>query len=567
MRAITILAVLFLLANPLLATEEALIGHISFVENSVTVVRNDQTENPVTVNLPIVPGDTIYTFSNSRCELQFANGTVIRLDKNTRLGVTTVLAAALTSSWKVTTLKLMQGQVYTLPQAYHREMFQIITPNAAVNLKSRTAATIQVGVDHVTTLFADWGKFEVLYGAVDKSPKRVIIRSGPATVIGTDHSLVTSNEKKSLEFAAWNEYLNRHFKELHFGASKVPVNLAKFGNQALVHWAEKWSSLAGEWIYDDIFGYVWKPADESFAQAVRPFFHADYVRVNGQLFLVPQQAWGWVPAHLGTWVWLKQGWTWIPGDWFHSGIVDFQSGYTFPTLDYYFWFAYGNYDLYQLCREKGLDAWQAAFRNTFGSERKRPALKDLPRELQGIIRQVNASPLAATADRLDLNRTKSPIDAGKLPPAKPLPAVSQPAPKAPLAEPHSLPAATLMSDTQVRHGLRSAGKLNAVLGGGRGNPRLDWNPDSRWAAENGLTIIYSSAKNAVCCPELNIFSKRTVLANRIALQEYAQGERNGTAQITHSAGSKTQVIHSGNATAGGRNAGVQETGRTISPEK
>ena len=66
------------------------------------------------------------------------------------------------------------------------------------------------------------------------------------------------------------------------------------------------------------------PPTSSFAFAERPFFHADFVRINGELFLVPQQQWGWVPAHMGTWVWMKRGWTWIPGNWFHSGVVDYM---------------------------------------------------------------------------------------------------------------------------------------------------------------------------------------------------------------------------------------------------
>ncbi len=153
-------------------------------------------------------------------------------------------------------------------------------------------------------------------------------------------------EKRDIEFMAWNEYVDRHFKELHYGISKVPANLTKFKNQALLYWAEKWSSRFGEWIYDELFGYVWRPADERFAFSQRPFFHASFARVNGELFLIPQEPWGWVPAHMGTWVWLKRGWTWIPGDWFHNGIVDFNDTYMFPTLGYY-------WSLYQVASPPG----------------------------------------------------------------------------------------------------------------------------------------------------------------------------------------------------------------------
>jgi len=313
-RFLIFLVAALVLALPVQAAEiESNYGPISFIENQATITRLDQAEHKAVVNLPLVPGDTIVTGTDGRCELQFDNGTVIRLDKNSRLRITTVQAPTLTSRWKVTTLHLLQGQLYALPQTYGMEMFQIITPNAAVKLKSRTAATIGFDTSLSTTLFSDAGKFEVLYGADSKALKTVKVKSGQSYAIDVANSLAVSSEKRNLEFVAWNEYVDRHFKELHFGISKVPPKL-KLGNNALVYWAEKWSSLFGEWIYDEIFGYVWKPADEQFTYLQRPFYNAEYVQVNGKLFLVPQEQWGWVPAHMGTWVWLNRGWTWIPGN-------------------------------------------------------------------------------------------------------------------------------------------------------------------------------------------------------------------------------------------------------------
>src|SRR5512137_1421550 len=139
------LAALLALMVPAAASEEKepTYGHVSFVEDQATVTRSDQAEDRVVVNLPLVPGDTIATGDNGRCELQFDNGTVVRLDKNTSLRITTLQAPALTSRWKITTLDLLQGQLYALPQTYNQEIFQIITPNAAVKLASRTAATVR----------------------------------------------------------------------------------------------------------------------------------------------------------------------------------------------------------------------------------------------------------------------------------------------------------------------------------------------------------------------------------------------------------------------------------------
>ncbi len=123
------LALIFLLAVPLAAAEGSIYGHISFIDNGAMVLRADGAESQGVVNMPLAPGDTVITPAGGRCELQFDNGTVVRLDKDSRLRLATVLAPSLTSNWEITTLELEKGQLYALPQSYEREMFQVVTPN------------------------------------------------------------------------------------------------------------------------------------------------------------------------------------------------------------------------------------------------------------------------------------------------------------------------------------------------------------------------------------------------------------------------------------------------------
>jgi hypothetical protein len=499
-------AVLAFILPAVAAESESIYGHVSFVEDQATIIRLDGAADKAVLNLPLVPGDTVVTGSNGRCELQFDNGTVIRLDKNTSLRITTVQAPTLSSSSKVTTLHLLQGQLYTLPQTYNREMFQIITPNAAVKLESRTAATIRFNADLSTSLFSDAGKFAVLYGADSKSLNKLKVKSGQAYIIHADNTMAPISERRNLEFVAWNEYVDRHFKDLHFGLSKVPPKL-KFGNSALQYWAEKWSSRFGEWVYDELFGYVWKPAAEQFANSARPFFYAEYVRINGQLFLVPQESWGWVPAHMGTWVWQSRGWTWIPGDWFHSGVVDFFGIRTFPTWDYYFLMACGD-DIFM---HSGIQGWRFDYLSRYYREvweqireswinraDAEPKLGILPDKLADIMKRVNRAPAGEAAKRFGLDHVLSVIGKDKLPPdrgAKQLPNAI------PDATGNTRPAPDLGARNEIKH-QRANGAVR------------DWNPDRVWANERGYSIRYSSSRNAVICPELNISSDREHVQNR-----------------------------------------------------
>lgn len=503
-----LLAAIAVLSCPVMATEGgSSYGHVSFVEDPAVIIRSDQAEHKAVVNLPLAPGDTIVTGNNGRCELQFDNGTVIRLDKNSRLSVSTLQAPSLTSSWKISTVHLLQGQLYTLPQTYNEELFQVITPNAAVKLKNRVAATIRFKTGLGTALFSDGGKFEVMYGDDHRSLKKTLVKSGQAFVIHADNSLEISNEKRSLEFVAWNEYVDRHFKELHSGISKLPPKL-EFGNKALQYWAMKWSPFFGTWIYDEIFGYVWRPDSEQFARFDRPFFDADYVRINGRLFLVPREAWAWVPAHMGTWVWLKRGWTWVPGDWFHSGIFEFfaQNGCFFPTFDYYFMYVYGGFDLYSIYYQYGRRAWQEHFQEQYHPNDGRPSLgnllDDLPRGLQKIFKRLDKAPLNAISELVKANLARSGLEAKKIP----IQAVRFPETGVSVQGPGDadrLAGAENISSSPSLDGEKEAGTGDSQRSAGR-----DWNPDSRWARRRGHSILYSSSRNAVICPELNLSSDR-----------------------------------------------------------
>jgi len=474
---------IFLLAAPLAAAHGSIYGHISFIDNGAMVLGADGAESRGAVNMPLAPGDTVITDAGGRCELQFDNGTVVRLDKDTRLRLATVLAPSLTSNWEITTLELQKGQLYALPQSYGREMFQVVTPNSAARLKSRVAAYIRLDAGGGTSFFSDGGAFDVLFGADVRSLKSARVRAGRPLAVTAAHLPAERIENKGIEFTAWNEYVDRHFKELHYGINKVPANLTKFKNLALLNWAEKWSSRFGEWIYDDLFGYVWRPADESFAFSQRPFFHASFARVNGELFLIPREPWGWVPAHMGTWVWLKRGWTWIPGDWFHNGIVDFNESYMFPTLGYYW----------------SLADWHprpAGDPEIPYRHHKKPWQPLLPGPVLDLIKKVAKAPDGDGTRRLAIQRVAPTIEGRMLPP---VPAPRMPPPVRPVS---------------------ARGRMAEAAGSDRGEVALirDWNPDSSWAARNRLSIRYSSPGNTVICPELKLSSERVTGVERMILR-------------------------------------------------
>ncbi|MCU0236946.1 MAG: FecR family protein [Acidobacteria bacterium] len=521
---LSFVTVITLLAMPLAAAEMGIYGHISFVDSGALVMREDGSKDQAMVNLPLAPGDTVITSAGGRCELQFDNGTVIRLDKGSRLRLATILAPSLTSDWKITTLELERGQLYALPQSYSREMFQVVTPNAAANLKSRVRATIRLDSDGGTSFFSDGGKFQLLYGADVRSLKIATVRSDRPLAITAASVPAAGVEARDIEFRAWNEYVDKHFKELHYGISKVPSKL-KFGNTALTYWAEKWSSIFGEWIYDELFGYVWRPADDRFAFAERPFFHADFARVGDVLFLVPQQSWGWVPAHMGTWVWMKRGWTWIPGDWFHSGVVDYMGLYSFPINSHYY--SFPTFDYYWHRYWHAQPGWPKGYLH-------RPGMPGLPGPVIGLLKKVGKVPASHEGRRLAVEKAVTPIEGVKLPPAPNRPRMQMPVP-----------------GSVVKAGALPILKNGAPAGPDASVLKRDWNPDSRWATRRFVTIHY--AGNAVVCPELKLSSDDLRGVERVMLRDSARLHGPGsstTRSQSDSSSSSTSADRAANGSQG-----------------
>ncbi len=532
---LTVVAFALAPANVFASETGSIYGHVSYVEGNPKVVRADNTQEDAVVNLPIAPGDVIITSADSKCEFQFDNGSVMRLGKNSRLKVTTVLAKTLTSKWKMTTLELLKGQIYSINQSYNKERFQIITPNAAVNLKNNSIAMVTLK-DGETYLSSDRGKYQVMYGEKANTLKTETVRKDKGYVITVDHQL-KETEKRDIDFLSWNQYIDKNFKNLHYGISKVPKKIYRY-NKALVYWAERWSSLFGEWVYDDLFGYVWKPADEIFAYSARPFFHADFTNVNGQLFLVPQQAWGWAPAHLGTWVWMKWGWTWVPGSAFSSGIhsigprnsAQYSHPYHFPTVGYYIDSVYGGWDLYYNWRNYGYDSWCNEYRKVYKNNPVKPvvAMKKLPANMKDIFKKLNKASITSIKDRIGKRTTEMKMPAFKVTP-KPKVAIPGLSAKAAIAKGKPVvkstnPKLSKAAITKARFAKLSKNKIRLKVNGDHKVRMLrDWNPDARWAMARGVKIGYSSRGNEVVCPQLKLRSSKLSSGKRLSLRNSAKG--------------------------------------------
>lgn len=325
-------------------------GHVSYVEvkhdgKDPVVIREGKEEPDVAVlNFPLLPGDTIRTTESRRCEIQLDTGTIIRLGLDTELKIETILAECLTSRNGMTNFLLNKGKVYIMYKRYsYREIFQVVTPNAAVKMKHGAVTMINAGEDGSTGVQVKRGKVHVAYGPDMENLDKIIIKKSDMLTISKDHKALLGEYTQDVDFELWNEWINENYEELHEGLTPLPKPIRRYP-KAVVYFAQRYSNIYGEWVWDDYFGYVWRPNYNDYYPwgTWSPYIYGHWREVNGQLFWVPEESWGWVPYHLGLWMWSKkQGWIWIPGSAFAPSwtVWDYY-------MDYYYWRPWALWDWY-----------------------------------------------------------------------------------------------------------------------------------------------------------------------------------------------------------------------------
>ncbi len=337
-------------------------GHISLVDikndgKDPLVLREGMDKPELAVlNLPLGPGDTIWTSGERWCEIQFDNATILRLDTNTELKIETIMAQSLSSMNKISNLVLRKGRIYVMYKEYNsKEMFQVLTANAAVKLKHNTVTTIGFKEDGSTDVQVEYGKVTVLFGSDPSNLQDKAIYKNERFTVLKDNTFVFGEYAANTDFETWNKEINKNFLELHKGISALPKPIQRLP-KAVFYFAQTFGNLYGEWVYDDFYGYVWRPYYNDYYPwgSWQPYYYGQWADYAGQMYWVPDEPWGWVPYHLGVWQWdAKKGWLWLPGSAFAPAWVDWAffagSYYSWRPWSMWDWMWYDNfYSMYGL---------------------------------------------------------------------------------------------------------------------------------------------------------------------------------------------------------------------------
>ena len=324
-----LLAALFLVSTPAFSDDDAYLrlSRISYLEGDVSTQRLPDVDwSAASVNLPLEPGDRIYTGRNGRVEIEFDDDSVLRLAENTDIEI-------LALDDRIIQVRMLLGRA-TLTVA-SGVAFEINTPAAAFNATKKGSYRFEVNEDGDTDAIVRKGRIEAansVFSRTVESGTRLRVRSGGDAL----YSVARYEERDAWD--EWNDrrtmdrraYASRRYlpSTVYIGAGDLDrygrwVNVSNYGWGWVPHSVDAhWSPYSvGRWCYRPYFGWTW----------------------------VSYEPWGWLPYHYGRWYRNSSfGWVWLPGpafsfNFWSPGLVAFYSGPTWVS-----WIPLGPRDYYNV---------------------------------------------------------------------------------------------------------------------------------------------------------------------------------------------------------------------------
>ncbi|MCW3096809.1 MAG: FecR family protein [Chthonomonadaceae bacterium] len=261
-----------------------------------------------TNNLPLRQGAEITVNEGGRAELQFDDGSALRLGN----GAVVVLKVLFSDDkGEFTEIALTDG-LATLHSRHSDAVYQVDTPMASVKFSGETQ--VRFGVDGGSEIAVQVGS-----AAVEGSAGKTTVTGGnylylrDATAPYTTHHIPDSDT-----WDQWNSERNKLIEGKSETYKHVPPNIGLVAEDL---------DQAGAWHEDPKYGWVWAPRVTS--PDWRPYYDGNWVWADPYGWTwVSNESWGWAPYHYGTWVNLSYGWAWCPGpayQYWSPGVVSFSS--------------------------------------------------------------------------------------------------------------------------------------------------------------------------------------------------------------------------------------------------
>jgi hypothetical protein len=276
---------------------------LSIAQGDVEIDRNaGEGWEQAIVNMPVIGGAKIYAAEQSRAELEFEDGSSVRLAGPAQITITELSTNP--KGAPVNVIQVNSGEVYVNARLAHKSDFRITDAEGssfAITKPSRLRFT----VDQQTASMAMMNGEAIM----QDSDAKVLTGKTYNYVLGQPGSAASLGKVPALPEDAWNqkrETYNDQYASTgaQFSGSDDPdaygnADLGKYGNYAEV------PDYGVMWQPNDV-GPDWNPYDNGAWS-----YYPDW----GWTF-VSGYDWGWAPFYYGDWCYINgRGWWWRPGPW------------------------------------------------------------------------------------------------------------------------------------------------------------------------------------------------------------------------------------------------------------
>ena len=269
------------------------VARISLINGEVSVQRGDSGEwVAASVNAPVLTNDRISTAPNSRAEVQFDSGNILRIGGDADVSFSQIESGRYQ-------MAVGRGTVtYRLLRNSNLDV-EVDTPNVSVRPSRQGSYRIAVRPDGESQISARSGDVEVFTprGSQWVNAGQAMMARGTAS----DPEFQIVRAPAYDDWDRWSDSRDRAFTAATspqyvppgvYGAEDLDpygnwVNVPSYGNVWQPTVAADWAPYrSGRWVWEDWYGWTW----------------------------VSYDPWGWAPYHYGRWFNEPgYGWLWYPG--------------------------------------------------------------------------------------------------------------------------------------------------------------------------------------------------------------------------------------------------------------
>ena len=269
-------------------------GRISYISGNVSVQAVTSNEwGQAYPNLPVGPGDRIFTDSDGRAEVQVGQ-TYVRIGPNS--DVTLVDDSQFNINFGIA-----QGSIrlhsYRL---WPRQLLDVSTPNGNAEFANSGDLRVDVMPNDGATVFTNLGQFADVTGAGDY---RQELDYGQSLELAGSNPVYPQwlQPAGPDDLDSWSQERDRHLSRVvsfQYVSPDIP-GAADLDNY-------------GEWQAGTEYGAIWYPRDVSADWS--PYHNGHWINRDPWGWVwVEDESWGYAPFHYGRWVNYNDRWGWVPG--------------------------------------------------------------------------------------------------------------------------------------------------------------------------------------------------------------------------------------------------------------